>query len=479
MKNVLIFAPLASYSPHFETDLELATLEKEAGNSVTILSCPSDLAYICLQRFKDINACIVCNSRKRNGLKIINGVKNVELKLNKLSPNIPNFTSIDEIKSFEHDGIKIGISVISTYISMYRETKLDFNLHGSDLRRSCSDLVRMTDSLSSFLDKKSFEKVYLFNGRFMHFYPLVCLLQKKGVHFFVHERAGMIENYSLTENTIPHDREYKKNEILNLFKTLSPERLRIDGEKWFNDRRTGALQGWFSYIDNQVKNEIPEEMKDENETITIFVSSEDEFEAMDGWKNTIYKNQNEGIVKILTDLPSHIKALVRIHPNLKNLVNTQTKELFALRRFTNCIIVTAEETVDSYAVLEASSKVITFGSTVGIEATFWGKPSILAGGRCLYEHLGACYTPTSHQEIMELISQKNLAPMPKEKSLIYGAWELNSGYPFKYFKPDSFSSGEFKGKQIEFSRLAKLLIRIRLRLQKIKILNWKAPFKGS
>ena len=41
---------------------------------------------------------------------------------------------------------------------------------------------------------------------------------------------------------------------------------------------------------------------------------------------------------------------------------------------------------------------------MGVEATFWGKPSILLG-RSLYENLNACYTPKNVDELISLIEK--------------------------------------------------------------------------
>jgi hypothetical protein len=88
--------------------------------------------------------------------------------------------------------------------------------------------------------------------------------------------------------------------------------------------------------------------------------------------------------------------------------------------------------------------VLTFNSTVGIEATFWDKPSILAGPS-LYDQLGSNYIPTSHEEVMSLLLQRNLQPKGKHGALMYGYFFNSFGKPFRYFQPEHFSGGTFKG----------------------------------
>jgi len=65
--------------------------------------------------------------------------------------------------------------------------------------------------------------------------------------------------------------------------------------------------------------------------------------------------------------------------------------------------------VDSYDIVSAADVVLTFGSTIGIEAAYYGKPSILLG-RAVYEDLGSCYVPSSHDELMKLLSSSGILP---------------------------------------------------------------------
>ena len=93
--------------------------------------------------------------------------------------------------------------------------------------------------------------------------------------------------------------------------------------------------------------------------------------------------------------------------------------------------------------MDACEKVITFGSTMGIESVFWGKVSILAG-RSLYEGLGGCYIPKDHDEMIDLINRR-LDPLPNLGALKYGYWQSVAGIPYVYYKPESIRGGKFMG----------------------------------
>jgi capsule polysaccharide export protein KpsC/LpsZ len=96
-------------------------------------------------------------------------------------------------------------------------------------------------------------------------------------------------------------------------------------------------------------------------------------------------------------------------------------------------------------MLKNAHTVLTFGSTVGIEAVFWGVPSILAG-MSWYRALGATYNPATHDEVMALITE-TLAPMNDEPAWMYGYYFSTYGIPFKYVRATTFDEAEFKGKK--------------------------------
>lgn len=127
---------------------------------------------------------------------------------------------------------------------------------------------------------------------------------------------------------------------------------------------------------------------------------------------------------------------------MKGLKNAQTRGLARLKA-PNLIIISADSKIDSYELIDACEKVIVFGSGMGIESAFWGKPSILIG-RAVYEDLGGCYVPKNHNEVVNLINRR-LNPAPNRSALKYGYWQSVDGLPYIYYRPESVRGGKFMG----------------------------------
>ena len=169
--------------------------------------------------------------------------------------------------------------------------------------------------------------------------------------------------------------------------------------------------------------------------ITIFISSEYEFSAIDKiWLQRFYKDQNEVVEKLLTKVKNEdIYFYIRIHPNLKGHDNTQTRFLKKFKA-DNVTVIFPEEDIDSYSLIDISEKIITFGSTIGLEATYWGKPSICLG-RSYYEDLNVSYHVNSYEELYKMVLKKGLKTLPKEGTLKYAYWSISLGINYQFYKP--------------------------------------------
>jgi len=446
--KVLIYMPFSAWIPHLATDLEIAAKHIKSGDEVHIIQCSGDLLSCEPNPNHFKLSCIFCKSRRDKGLNLINLPKQNrhELALNNFirDLDLPEFSSIQELKAFEVDDVDIGMAVASTLISMVREPNPDLSQYRNFIHKNLLMSIAVYDAIKNHLEEIKPDVFYLFNGRFAALRPALQAAQSRSIKTFVHDRAGILQRYVLTEDTYPHDIGYQKKQIEIYWNDERPRSEKEEiARQWFDDRRGGKDQGWYSYTKSQRKGDLPEGFDPSKRNVAVFISSEDEFEAIQGWQNPIYKNQVDAIhATINADIGEDIRFHIRIHPNLKGLKNTQTRELDGLKA-PNLIIIPADSKIDSYELMDACEKVIVFGSTMGIESVFWGKTSILIG-RAVYEDLGGCYIPKNHDEVVNLINHR-LNPFPNLGALKYGYWQSVYGQPYIYYSPESVRGGKFMG----------------------------------
>jgi hypothetical protein len=263
----------------------------------------------------------------------------------------------------------------------------------------------------------------------------------------LHERGNSMPFYSLFENTSIHDLKNTQRLIIETWENADPIERNARATKWFQTRIGGKMENWFSFLEKQTF-ELPENWNGSKKNILICNSSEDEFASLnDEWKNHLYANQTDGIIKIINDTKDieNIHIYLRIHPHLAKVSNSDLTELLAIKSH-HLTIIPANSLISTYHLVKHASQVITFGSTIGMEATFMGKPSILAG-KSFYYNLGATYDPSSHEELIQLINS-DLEPKSKEKALMFAYYFGTFGIPFKHYQPEDFGKGKFKGKYI-------------------------------
>jgi len=475
LTKVLFYSINNTWVPHFETELELMSDHLAKGDEVFVLGCRGSLSTCTSNPDKLKTGCLKCTRRCDAGLKKISiKPENIFTLKKSVSVTLPEqFNSIDDLKKFTFDGAALGICVTSSLVSEVRDHKFDTVFYNHKIQKKLYSAVLIYQSCLETFSRVKPDRIYIFNGRFADVYPAVCAAQKLGITFYTHERGGNITTYSLFKNSLPHTAlSFMKQEIEELW-NVADEKKQAIGAQWFIDRRSGIEQAWVSFSAQQEKKRLPDGFDTTKKNIVIFNSSIDEYDSFPEWADSIYGDEITATKRIVSALEydSSVHVYFRVHPCLKNLDNTQIKRLkeLAAEQHKNLTFIWSAETIDSYALLEYCEKTIVFASTVGVEACYWGKPSILIG-RSMYEDVDCCYIPKTHEEVIDLI-QKSLSPKKQINAIKYGYWEATRGIIFKKFKPTGLFSGAFLDQEIrpKFGFKDKILLRYYSKLDNVKI----------
>jgi hypothetical protein len=109
-------------------------------------------------------------------------------------------------------------------------------------------------------------------------------------------------------------------------------------------------------------------------------------------------------------------------------------------------VVPPESVVDTYALLDASERVLTFGSTIAMEAAFWGKPSV-SFATSPYANLDSIYLARDRKEMRRLLLDP-LEPRRSEDTLKYGYYYQTFGMKLRHSRVRGLSSLTFRGRKI-------------------------------
>jgi hypothetical protein len=460
--KIFVFSTHNFWPNHRETELEIIQSHLDKGDEVYRFYCDAHLPVCDGNLNHSLLTCLECRSMRIIGTRLLNGsIKEYPL----ISRNgiekaksfqIPEINSVSKLESLFVDNFDVGFAVMCSVSTTLRESNPDFEIHKEVVKDFLISSIKVYYSAIEYINKIRPDLVYTFNGRFAHVKAVWRAAQRCSVNCVIHERGYNKFHYALFENTTPHDKEYMLRCMIDAWDAADPEKRIEVADAFYKNRLGGKEQGWYSFITKQVQGLLPQNWKPEKRNIIIFHTSEDEFANVGPeWKNYLYTTQIEGITKIVTDMSNHsdIHFYLRVHPNLSGLNNSEVQAIGELS-FENLTVIEAESTISSYDLLFNCEKVISFGSTVGIEATYWNKSSIQLG-HAYYNDLSVTYRPLKHELAIQLIAE-HLEPKPREGCLIYGYFFNSFGIPFKHYVPRDLFNGEYVGKNIavEPSQLA-------------------------
>lgn len=450
---VLAFLP-NTLANSFITVLDEVQKKMIEGEKLILIGCEGSINHCDLNPFGSKYICTACSHCLQKSLKFLKGDFEYyslnefqNQKKIKHSRNIPEeITNIRDFKSLRYKDFEVGYAVSSTYISSTRNHNPVFDIKLRNfLDPLYNDSLYIFDSTEVVLGQFNPKKILLFNGRLHISRPVLSLAQSKGISIDIIEIVGgyggkPIEKV-IFKNALPHD-IYNNTKLINEnWNLFSNEKLSI-AKSFFENRRTGIEAGDKAYVKKQSLGRLPDNFNNQKQNVSIFISSDDEMAAIGKeWEWDFLGGTQLNAIKRILELfseNSNFHFYVRIHPNLSSIKFKYHTDYYSLEEiFKNVTVIPATSKISTYTLLEHSNKIISFGSTVGAEATYWGKPSILIG-KTMYMNLNVTYNAQSEEELINLITNSKLAPKPSEGALKYGLYLYGrKGENLEYFNSNN------------------------------------------
>ena len=463
--NVLFINPEPLSNENSAREMELIENHKKKNDFIFYFNCKLGF-YSCMANIEHhVKRCVDCMNFQDKiydmSLKNYEKVKIVRFDIFKrkiLADKIRNYDhfkkvinklykakGINEIKQIRYKNCNIGYEAISTLITNLQFTELELNSSNFSILLNLMKSSMVTiEFLIEIFNKLSINLVYVPHGRRA---PTRSILEKSidsKIYCNVYEVGSNSEKYELYSNTLLHSFGLTEKRVMSFWDKSDEaicKKYRI-GASFFRNKVKDRFSS-LSFVKKQQSGELPNDWDGRKTNITFFLTSDDEFASIsEEWDNKLYENQYVGLEKIFDDLNKfkNFKNLyhiyVRLHPNLINKkgIHPVTKKIQMLK-YNFVTIILPKSDIDSYALLLNSNKVITFGSTMGIEAVYWKKPSILLAPSPYY-NLNCTINPKSHNEVINNILKRAKIPGKNERilSVKYGYYRLKFGKPFNYVK---------------------------------------------
>lgn len=454
-RRVLVYAPLAYSTPHFETDLEIAQRHLDLGDTVELVLCDGELSSCQLNPMHEARRCLQCISRNLQGAAQLSRPVPVHGLVSALTTEdqaalarVPrHFATQTELRDYCFDGFDVGMASLSSIIDFARTTALDTRAYAGLIQRTLTAAVTAFLATKRLIATQHYDRVYIYNGRWSMMRSAVRACEQLGVEYYTHERGSDFRKFALYRNSLPHDKvRFSQRTAAAWQHAATRPQTAALAEAFFLERRKRVEKAWFSFVKAQETGRTPADWDRAARRIVFFTSSEFEFAAIGGEAiGRIYPDQVTGLrhfAPALARRSPDAHLWVRVHPNDQSPITTQRwiETAAALR---NVTLIRPDEKIDSYAMMEGADRVLTFGSTIGIEATYWGRPAICAD-YSFYDGQDAQYEAGNEEELLELLCRPALPPKAREQAVRFGYYLNTYGEPFVHFSTEQISDYEFK-----------------------------------
>jgi hypothetical protein len=481
--KIAFFTSHILWETHYEAELEIIQSHLDEGHIVYQYVCNGTMHACDGNQDHGFFRCVNCMAKRRCGKALLsNDIRQTPYLLltpddkNKINTFINELPlDILEFKKLKYDHFDVGYAVASSIITFLANPSPDIKQHYHLFLNHTKAALEVYCSFLNRLEEDRPDLLYIFNGRLAQVKAAFRAANKLNIPCYIHERGNNVDRYGVFKNHLPHDIR-KMGELMRSFWNENPD---VEEKKklaafFYEKRRNGILLSWKSFTDKQTAGLLPEDFDPQKRNMVFFNSSDFEFAAIGPeWNHKIYKDQYDGIITICRDMAVYddIHFYLRIHPNLATADPGNFEKISNINA-PNLTLIMPDSPIDSYHLLDAAEKVITFGSTMGMEATWWNKPSILAGP-CLYENLKAVHRPGTHQELMDLLLNPELEPCDRADASVFGYFYAAFGTKYKYYKPKDYKSGVFKDTEItaKLNKSEERLMKLYWRLRGNKILK--------
>ena len=360
-------------------------------------------------------------------------------KLRDLESRILNLSTVDELMSLKFNELEIGSTLANALVSYTKERYPNLKKSQKILKIFMRDYASIINSVDILLRDKNKEeiKIYLFNGRFLHEKAILDYCKAFNIY---HEIYEVIQDRFLVEAGGFHDRQVlQARALMHWEKSTHTDTEKQDiSEGYFNELKSTSSPFY------PTKTLTFDKLGQKNYFI-YYTSSDDEYVGWWGSQTLPLGSQYEVVKKLqeIFDETKKTKLLVKIHPNIANKGKIERARWDQIQdtEFSHV------ERGRTYDPLFDAIGVLSFGSTAGLEASYWGIPSAVLAP-CSYDQLDAAWSLNSWNDVREWIQNDRMRNSKLDKHRV-GAMKRayyiqTAGIHYQYTQLSKYAAGAFR-----------------------------------
>ena len=382
---------------------------QELGHDVTMTHCNARGGTCAVNYGGSPVLCQICRSRVKSTVHGA-GLKLVSLEIPQHGP-VPAHEELVE-------GVQSGIT--STFRTLPKDSDA-LSCIRDIKRRYLQTASGLLTSMRQFFNKSKPDLVEVFNGRHACSRFALIAAREANVPFNTFELTATKRPIIFQGHTA-HDRKRIQQRMLR-----HPADFEL-AEQFFEGRRQPRKN---RFVKGQKKDFIPPSAEGFEKKVTFFLSSQDEFESLGEEWQSPFSDYATVIDQFCAAHPDYLFC-VRFHPNQADIASDIVTPFRQIAGHKNLQIYYPNDTANTYELIDWSDIVVTFGSTVTVEACWMRKPVILLGPS-FYDEIDVSYTPATIEEAHQLV-RKQLACKDRANAARFASYFLTDGDSLRYVR---------------------------------------------
>ena len=352
------------------------------------------------------------------------------------APPLPEPLTRAAIRQLTYHGSGMGRSILQVHPNFNTPIRDDLIWPRRWIKRAVKSYAWVYDQTTELVRQRDLTTIVVFNGRFTHDRAAAAAAESLGVKVLYYDYGGLETYFDLTHTTT-HDWDALQRRMLSLWQSWGESREDI-AKTWFANRENHTEPGIEVFIGLQKAEHLPD-LPQDRRLVVFFSSSGDEIAELDlDWSQ--YFGSQELALRVLAEICDELpetQLVVRTHPHMRlKPPDDLARWVDAVEAIGKNIHIGPDDPADSYALMRAASRVITYGSTSGIESAYRDRPTAVIGPSA-YQLLG-CVTPIhSKQELRDWLEGEP-ATRP-ELALPYGLMMQRRGFNLDWLSIDDSS----------------------------------------
>jgi hypothetical protein len=345
----------------------------------------------------------------------------------KLIRQVKSMNSISELKELRYLEITPGTALANEITNLTKDRDLDLQSNQTLIMKLIYSYLEVYSATKIRIQENDIEKVHVFNGRFLHERAVRDCAKNLHTEVLIFETTRdryfqRLEGFHSRTDNQKYMLEHWKNSLgsdSNKFQV---------GSIYFEELRSK---------NNPFKVESTDKFNQTNDFFVFFSSSDDEAVGFwDEWREPL-GNQLEVVRRLqnIFDLQNDFDLVIRLHPNLLNKGTSVISNWSTILPTKRSLVIGPAAKISSYGLLDNCVGVISYGSTLGLEAAFNLKPSLVLADSG-YDLLGVVDKADSWDEVTKWLKmghkiKSESLNLRRQNATIRGYYLATAGIPFK------------------------------------------------